>query len=78
MIMKNIPEGPNDNYSSFGPLTCGLFDAGAVDVVGGCRVRGGSGVVDCWWSWEPFGKVVPLCFFGSTHDLKVRVQPQAI
>ena len=46
--------------------------------MGGSRVRSGSGVVDGWWSWEPFGKVVPLCFFGGTHDLKVRAQPQAI
>ena len=76
--MENIPEGPNDSICHLGPLTPGVSDIGIVDVVGGCRVRGGSGVVDCWWSWEPFGKVVPLCFLGSTHDLKVRGQPRAI
>jgi hypothetical protein len=78
MIMKNIPEGPNDTIRHLGPLTPRVPDVGIVDVMGGCRVRVGSGVVDCWWSWEPFGKVVPLCFFGSTHDLKVHAQPQAI
>jgi len=62
--MKNISVGP------VCPLTPGVSAVGAVVVVGGSRVRGGSGVVDGWWSREPFGKVVPLCFFGSTHDLK--------
>ena len=78
MIMRNIPAGPNDTIHHMGPLTPGVSDAGALDVVGECKVRGGSSVVDWWWSWEPFCKVVPLCFFGSTHDLKVHVQPQAI
>ena len=70
---------PNNTIHYLGPLTPGVSDAGtSLDVVGECKVRDGSSVVDCWWSWEPFHKVVPLCFFGSTHDLKVRAQPQAI
>ena len=76
--MRNIPVGPNNTICCLGPLTPGVSDTGTLDIVGECKVRGGSGVVDCWWLWEPFHKVVPLCFFGSTHDLKVHVQPQAI
>jgi hypothetical protein len=72
---------------SFGPPVCpvscgGVVEVGAVGVVlwvGGQKPEsGGSGVVGHCWSWELFDKVVPLCFFGSTHYQQVRAQPQAI